>query len=73
MNPRLISWNARRLNQGGKQLKICNLLRQWKAYIICLQETNLELISSSFVQSLWGCQFLNWCYLLLAVRLVAFC
>jgi hypothetical protein len=63
MNPRLISWNVRGLNQGSKQLKIRNLLRQWKADIICLQETKLELISNSIVGSLWGCQFIDWCYL----------
>jgi hypothetical protein len=34
-----------------------------KANIICLQETKLELISSNFVRSLWGCQFLDWYYL----------
>jgi exonuclease III len=55
MNPKLISWNIRGLNQGGKRLKVRYLLRQWKADIICLQETKLELISSSFVRSLWGC------------------
>jgi hypothetical protein len=44
-------------------LKIRNLLGQWKANIICLQETKLELISNSIVRSLWGCQFLDWCYL----------
>jgi exonuclease III len=61
MNPRLISWNVRGLNQGGKRLKIINLLRQWRADIICLQETKLQLITNSIVRSLWGCQFLNWC------------
>jgi hypothetical protein len=63
MNPRLISWNVRGLNQRSKQLKIRNLLRQWKADIICLQETKLDLISNSIVKSLWGCQFADWCFL----------
>jgi exonuclease III len=62
MNPRLISWNVKGLNQGGKRLKIINL-SQWKADIICLQETKLELIFDSIVRSLWGCQFLDWCCL----------
>jgi len=39
-------------------------LISWKADIICLQETKLELISNSVVRSLWGCQFLDLCYLL---------
>jgi exonuclease III len=63
MNPRLISWNVKGLNQRSKRLKIRNLLRQWKADIICLQETKLELISNRIMKSLWGCQFVDWCYL----------
>jgi exonuclease III len=63
MNPRLISWNVRGLNQSVKQLKIKNLLRQWKANIICVQETKLELISNNVVRSLWWYLFLDWCYL----------
>jgi endonuclease/exonuclease/phosphatase family metal-dependent hydrolase len=63
MNLRLISWNVRGLNQGCERLKIRILLRQWKADIICLQETKMELISNNIVRSLWGCQFLDLCYL----------
>jgi len=63
MYPRLISWNVRGLNQRSKRLKIKNLLRQWKADIICLQETKLDLISNRIVKSLWGSQFADWCYL----------
>jgi hypothetical protein len=57
MNPRLISWNVRGLNQGDKWLKIRNLLRQWKADIICLQETILGLIANNIVRSLGGACF----------------
>jgi hypothetical protein len=44
---------VRGLNEGDKQFRVRNLLRQWKAYIICLQETKLDLIFSSVVQRLW--------------------
>jgi endonuclease/exonuclease/phosphatase family metal-dependent hydrolase len=40
--PKILSWNVRGLNEGGKRLKVRNLIRQWKADIICLQETKLE-------------------------------
>jgi hypothetical protein len=63
MKPILLSWNVRGLNEINKRRKVRNLCRQWKADIICLQETKLELISSSIVQSLWGCHFVDWCYL----------
>jgi len=63
MNPKLISWNVRGLNQRSKLLKIRNLLRQWKADIISLKETKLELFSNCIVKILWGCQFVDWFYL----------
>jgi hypothetical protein len=63
MKPSLISWNVRGLNEVGKRLKVRNLLRLWKADIICLQETKLEYVSNIIVRSLWGCLFADWCYL----------
>jgi exonuclease III len=65
MKPKLLSWNVRGLNESGKRLRVRNLLKQWKVNIICLQETKLELISSSIVRSVWGCQHVDWCYLAL--------
>jgi exonuclease III len=62
MKPKLLSWNVRGLNEGDKRLRVRNLLRQWKADIICLQESKLELISNSVVRSLWGCHHVDWCY-----------
>jgi hypothetical protein len=53
--PRLIFWN---MNQGRKRSKVRNLLRQWKADFICLQETKLELISNRIVRRLWGCKYI---------------
>lgn len=63
MKPKIISWNVKGLNEGVKQLRVINLLRQWKANIICLQETKLEIIFNNLVRSLWGCPFVDWCYL----------
>jgi endonuclease/exonuclease/phosphatase family metal-dependent hydrolase len=63
IKPKFLSWNVRGLNEGDKRLKVRNLLRQWKADIICLQETKLDFVSNSLVRSLWGCHFVDWCYL----------
>jgi hypothetical protein len=30
--------------------------------IVCLQETKLELITRRIVNSLWGCHYVDWCY-----------
>ena len=39
-----------------------NLLCQWRVDIVCLKETKLELITRRVVNSLWGCHYVDWCY-----------
>jgi hypothetical protein len=63
MKPSIVSWNVRGLNGSDKRLKVRNLLRRWKADIICLQETKMAYISGSFVRSVWSCPYADWCYL----------
>ncbi|KAG6652146.1 hypothetical protein CIPAW_06G163500 [Carya illinoinensis] len=36
------------------------MLRQWKAEIICFQETKLKVVSQSVVHSLWSCNYVGW-------------
>ena len=63
MNLKLLSWNVRGLNEVDKRLQIRNLLRSWKADIVCLQETKLEWITRVIVRSIWGCSYVDWLYL----------
>ena len=51
------------MNDREKRLWVWNLIRSWGADIICLQETKMELITRREIQSLWGCQHLDWLYL----------
>ena len=62
MKHNIISWNVKGLNERDKRLRISNLLRLWKVDIVCFQETKMETISNSFVQSLWGCPYVDWCH-----------
>ena len=41
MNLKIVSWNVRGLNEQDKRLQVRNLIRKWKADIVCLQETKL--------------------------------
>ena len=41
MNLKFVSWNVRGLNEQDKRLQVRNLIRKWKADIVCLQETKL--------------------------------
>ena len=50
----ILSWNVRGLNQRDKRLRVSNLLRDWKVYIVYLQETKIQGMSSNIVCGLWG-------------------
>ncbi|XP_075673783.1 uncharacterized protein LOC142643129 [Castanea sativa] len=63
MNLRIVSWNVRGLNEQDKLLQVRNLIRKWKANIVCLQETKMELINRGVICSLWGGQHVDWLYL----------
>jgi exonuclease III len=62
VKPKILSWDVSGLNERDKRLRIRSLLRDWKANIVCLQETKLEFISSVVMHNLWGCQHVDWCY-----------
>jgi hypothetical protein len=51
------------MNEPKKRMKIRRLLREWKAGIVCLQETKMEVISREVVRSVWGCIHVDWVYL----------
>jgi exonuclease III len=57
MKPKILSWNVIGLNEGGKQLKVRNIIRQWKVGIICLQEIKLEILSNNIREKLVGLSF----------------
>ena len=63
MNLKILFWNVRGLHERDKRLQIKNLIRMWRADIICIQETKVELITRGFVRSLWGCHYVDWVYL----------
>jgi exonuclease III len=55
MQPKIISWNVRGMNEYEKRIKIMRRLREWKADIVCLQETKMEVINIEVVRSVWVC------------------
>ncbi|KAG6633159.1 hypothetical protein CIPAW_12G029100 [Carya illinoinensis] len=63
MKPKIISWNVRGLNDINKRLRIRNMLREWKADIVCLQETKLKMIDRRLVRSLWSRVHIDWAFL----------
>jgi exonuclease III len=63
LKPKIISWNVRGMNELEKRTKMRGLLREWKADIVCLQETKMEVIRREVVYSVWGCVYVDWVYL----------
>ena len=63
MNTKILTWNVRGLHDRDKRLRIKNLLKEWHADVVCLQETKMEVITGQFVRSLWRCQYVDWMFL----------
>lgn len=36
------------------------MMHQWKADIICLQETKMKFVNQAIIQSLWNCCSVGW-------------
>jgi len=54
MQFKLVSWNVRGLNNRDKRRVIKNIMGDWKADIICLQETKLQGNITELVRQIWG-------------------
>uniref|UniRef100_A0A0V0GZQ7 Putative ovule protein n=1 Tax=Solanum chacoense TaxID=4108 RepID=A0A0V0GZQ7_SOLCH len=54
MQFKLVSWNVRGLNNRDKRRVIKNIVGDWKADIICLQETKLQGDITELVRQIWG-------------------
>lgn len=63
MKSKIMSWNVRGLNEINKRLQIRNVLREWKADIVCLQETKLKMIKRRIIRSLWSGILVDWVFL----------
>jgi hypothetical protein len=48
------------LNDNDKRMGIRGLLKEWKADILCLQETKMEVITREVVRSLWRLNHVDW-------------
>ncbi|KAG2697380.1 hypothetical protein I3760_07G102700 [Carya illinoinensis] len=60
MKPKILSWNVQGLNDPSKCLRVKNLIREWKADVICLQETKMKFIDKNIIRSLWNCFDAGW-------------
>ncbi|KAM3222863.1 hypothetical protein P3L10_022133 [Capsicum annuum] len=59
MKLNLVSWNVRGLNDRGKRRVVKNCIEQWRADIVCLQETKLQGNLQEIVKQLWGGRWVN--------------
>ncbi|KAG5591548.1 hypothetical protein H5410_042062 [Solanum commersonii] len=59
MKFKLISWNVRGLNDREKIKVVHSLLSEWRADIVCLQETKIEGDISEMVKQIWGGRYIS--------------
>ena len=53
MKMKIISWNIRGLGSFEKRREVCNLVREKKLFILCVQETKLSVIDMNLCKSIW--------------------
>ena len=51
---RIVSWNVRGLGGLEKQKEVKELVREKVSFVLCIQETKLQLIDDFLCTSLWG-------------------
>ena len=59
INLKILSWTVCGLNDKDKRMQVKNALKVWRADIVYLQETKLEVISRAVIRSLWGSLFVD--------------
>ena len=62
MNLKIVTWNARGLNDGSKRLRVRNLIKRWRVDLVCFQETKLNVVSRGLIGSLWGGRHVDWLF-----------
>ena len=60
MKIKILSWNVRGLNDGGKRKLLKSMVRSQKADLVCLIETKMQEMSLKVVKSLGVGRFLDW-------------
>jgi len=50
----LLSWNVRGLGGAEKKKEVCNLVREKKPFVLCIQETKLPVFDAFVYKSIWG-------------------
>ncbi|KAG5632605.1 hypothetical protein H5410_004322 [Solanum commersonii] len=63
MQFKLVSWNARGLNNRDKRSIVQSMMVDWKADIICLQETKLEGDIYDIIKQIWGGRWIKFAQL----------
>jgi len=59
---KLLSWKVRGLGGVAKRREVCQLVREKKPLILCLQETKLSVLDALVCNSIWGDVNVNFSY-----------
>lgn len=50
LNDKVISWNVRSLDDRRKRVVTRNCLKEWRAILVCFQETKIEVLENGWVE-----------------------
>lgn len=51
---KIVSWNVKGLNCSRKRKLVRNMIQNWKADVVCLQETKLKGNILEIIKEVWG-------------------
>ncbi|OVA20976.1 hypothetical protein BVC80_8831g21 [Macleaya cordata] len=60
MNPKILTWNVRGLGSLERQAAVHKVIVDYKANLVVLQETKMEVISTELIETVWGNVSLGW-------------
>lgn len=63
MEPKILSWNINGLGEEAKKRWVGRMRRRWKAHMMCIQETKMEVVSRRVARRLWGDGAFGFAYL----------
>jgi len=59
---KIISWNVRGLGSFEKKRDVCQLVREKKPFILCIQETKLFVFDATVCKSIWPDEYVDFSF-----------
>lgn len=54
VSKKVMSYNARGLGCGEKKVEVCRLVNEKHPFVLCTQESKLNVVDDLLIKSIWG-------------------